>query len=112
MTDTIDTAQSDDEGTIELSAGWAAVRKGVVVAFIPVRKFFDVDMDQYRDQARALLASVGELKTGNLARKPDGSIVFLARRNHDRRSTQVGKPRPELPVSFLAPRPPAPPHAE
>ena len=90
---------------IELSAGWAALRRGVAVAFIPMRKFHDVDFELYRDESRGLLATLGDVKTGNLMRKPDGSVVFLARLNHDRRSTQQGKARPEYPVAFLQPRP-------
>lgn len=76
-----------------------------MVAFIPMRKFQDLDFERYREESRWLLATLGTLKTGHLMRKPDGSIVFLARLNHDRRSTQQGKPRPEFPVAFLEPRP-------
>ena len=67
--------------------------------------FKDVDFERFREESRWLLATLGSVKAGNLMRKPDGSIVFLARLNHDRRSTQKGKPRPEFPVAFLEPKP-------
>lgn len=117
MTETSQTEpHCDQSALVELSSGWAALRRGAVVAFIPMRKFQDVDFERYREESRWLLATLGTVKTGNLMRKPDGSIVFLARLNHDRRSTQQGKLRPEFPVAFLEPRPnrevevpPAPP---
>lgn len=105
MTETILPEQDCDQSEfIDLSIGWAAVRRGAVVAFIPMRNFQDVDFERFREESRWLLAMLGSVKAGNLMRKPDGSIVFLARRAHDRRSTQVGRPRPEFPVAFLEPR--------
>lgn len=105
MTETVVNAHPDNQQeVIELSAGWAAIRKGVAVAFLPMRKFNDIDFDQYLNSAKALLGTIGTVKTGNLGQKPDGTIVFLGRLNHDRRSTSAGKRRPEFPVTFLEPR--------
>ena len=105
MTETILPEQDCDQSEfVDRSIGWAAVRRGAVVAFIPMRNFQDVDFERFREESRWLLATLGSVKAGNLMRKPDGSIVFLARRAHDRRSTQVGRPRPEFPVAFLEPR--------
>lgn len=100
-------ANPQDQYT-ELTLGWAAVRRGAVIAFIPTRSPGpDVDFEKYRVEARAFLATMGEVKTGHTARKPDGSYCFLARLNHDRRSTSADKPRPELPIAFLSEPPKA-----
>ena len=77
MTETTLPEQDCDQSEfVDLSIGWAAVRRGAVVAFIPMRNFQDVDFERFREESRWLLATLGSVKaqphaqTGWLHRVP------------------------------------------
>lgn len=91
------TEQNKDtsSNTVSLGKHWAALRGSNVIGVISMRVPNDIDFDDYREKAKACLALLGDIKSGEIEVR-DGKKYFVQRMNHANRGKQ-----PRVPKEYL-----------
>jgi len=82
-----------DHNNRTLGRCWVAVRDEHVVSLLPMvtHRSLDLDRDQFREQAKALLSTLGEVMTGELV-VINGVKYFQKRLTHINRGKSPRKP--------------------